>query len=88
MKLRVALPAALAALTALSAAPLAHAQRRNAAQRNDDGYVYKFTDDPLDALGNSAPGWVLEVRKPAARSLLIRPRASFVMEMFKSVEKL
>ena len=87
MKLRALVPATLAALTALCAAPLAHAQRKSAV-KNDDGYVYKFKDDPLGALGNAAPGWVLKVHTPAARSMLIRPRASFVMEMFKSVEKL
>lgn len=87
MKLRALVPATLAALTALSAAPLAQAQRKNAAQK-DPGYIYKFKDDPLDAPGARATGWVLKVRKHAARSLLIRPRVSFVMEMFRSVEKL
>lgn len=88
MKLRIAVPATLAALTALSAAPLAHAQQRKAARKDDPGYVYRFKDDPLDAPGAAATGWVLKVHPVAAHSLLIRPRASFVTEMFKSVEKL
>ncbi len=87
MKFRVVVPASLAALTALSATPRAHAQTRSA-QKVDRGYIYKFIDDPLAAEGAAATGWVLKLHTPAARSLLIRPRASFVMEMFKSVEKL
>ncbi len=87
MKLRVPVLASLAALVVLSAPSIAAAQVESTRQ-TDDGSIYKFKDDPLDAAGASATGWVLKVRPHIGRTTLIRPRCSFVMEMFKSVEKL
>jgi hypothetical protein len=53
----------------------------------DDAF-YEFSDD--DLLGDTISGHtaILRVRPPAAKVSLIRPRASFIAEMFKSVEAL
>lgn len=69
------------ALSMFALAAPSHAQRKA-----DDGYIYEFTDDDLigDTLGTT--GAQIKVRPPAARVTLIRPRASFVPEMLKSVE--
>jgi hypothetical protein len=56
------------------------------AQTKAEDIFYEFTDDDLigDTLGTT--GAQINVRPPAARVTLIRPRASFVPEMLKSVE--
>ena len=56
------------------------------AQTKVDEYSYHFDDELLvgDTLGGT-PVVILE-RKPAHRIMLLRPRASFVGEMLKSVE--
>ena len=50
------------------------------------GYKVEFDDSDLlgDQLG--VTGFVLRIRSTPARVLLIRPRASFVSELTKSVE--
>ena len=52
------------------------------------GYKVEFEDSDLlgDALANG--GFVLRIRSTPARVLLIRPRASFVPELTKSVENM
>lgn len=74
---------------------LGHAQtsERKAAEIQSvagDGSSYRveFDDDPLDALGHGENIARIRVRQPMLRVLLIRPRASFVTEMQKSVEAL
>ncbi|MEB2310998.1 MAG: hypothetical protein OZ928_04075 [Polyangiaceae bacterium] len=52
------------------------------------GSVYEYFTDQLGAAGNAATGWVLTIRKSAARSTLIRPRVSFVPELLKSADTL
>lgn len=52
----------------------------------NNGYGYEFDDDPLAAGGFGPHDSVIKVRPKAARVTLIRPRTSFVYEMFKSVE--
>ena len=84
MKLRSAV---LAAVCVVAVPSIASAQVEST-RFTDDGSIYKFRDDLLGAQGAAATGWVIRVRPPAARTTLIRPRCSFVMEMFKSVEKL
>lgn len=51
-------------------------------------YDYTFDDDPMvgDTLSSTPP--ILTLRTKLPRVMLIRPRASFVGEMFKSVEML
>lgn len=57
-------------------------------QDETDGYSVKFVDDLLQdsGLDNTAP--LIAVRPGASRTMLIRPRASFVSELRKSVENL
>ncbi len=55
----------------------------------DEGLYYKFIDpDALNATGNMANGGVIVVKNAIVRRTLIRPRASFVPEMVKSVEQI
>jgi hypothetical protein len=59
-----------------------------AQSKTDENLIYEFDDDDLmgDALGTTSA--LIRVRPDAARVTLIRPRASFVPEMLKSVELL
>jgi hypothetical protein len=59
-----------------------------AAPQNQDGYAYKFRDDPLQAAGLEPLGARILVSRGAARETLIRPRTAFVIELLKSVEHL
>ncbi|MBI4951736.1 MAG: hypothetical protein HY908_06855 [Myxococcales bacterium] len=54
----------------------------------DQSYGYDFADDPLTALvgGSNIP--LIRVRQLRVRRMLLRPRASFVPELLKSVERL
>lgn len=56
--------------------------------KDEGGYGYEFTDDPLNAGGFGPNDATIRVRPGAVRSTLIRPRTSFVPEMLKSVENL
>jgi len=79
--MRLAKPlAAVFAVTLLSFAGAASAQTKA------DEYSYHFDDDFMvgDTLGTT-PLVILE-RRPAHHIMLLRPRASFVAEMLKSVE--
>jgi hypothetical protein len=51
-------------------------------------YKVEFTDDPLNALNDGVLIPRIVVRPGAVRVMLLRPRASFVTEMLKSVEML
>ncbi len=53
-----------------------------------DGYGYEFNDDPLSAGGFGPNDATIRVRPGPVRTMLIRPRTSFVPEMLKSVENL
>lgn len=59
-----------------------------AADKSSKGYGYTFEDDPLTSGVAGTTGFVLKVRPKGARELLLRPRASFVPELLKSVESL
>lgn len=75
------------ALSALSLAAPSFAQSGKAApSKADESYIYTFTDDDLIGDTLSTTSALIKVRPPAARVTLIRPRASFVAEMLKSVE--
>ena len=52
------------------------------------GYAYTFDDDPLDATPESARGARITVRPIGKRTLLIRPRTHFIVELFKTAEDL
>ncbi len=53
----------------------------------EDQY-YRFKDDPLSAGGLDPNGETLKVRRKPPITTLIRPRASFVPELLKSVEQI
>ncbi|GMV14886.1 MAG: hypothetical protein HS104_36935 [Polyangiaceae bacterium] len=57
-------------------------------ERTSDGDRYVFRDDLLNSDVGFPAGARITVRPLAGRVLLIRPRTSFVREMFKSVEKM
>jgi hypothetical protein len=63
----------------------ARAQVRRSDYRNDGDY-HEFVDDPLHSKGAASGGWVLRIPPRKPRVMLLRPRASFVSEMLKSVE--
>ena len=69
---------------ALCCAPAVFAQPKP----SDDNYGYRFDDDYMvgDTLSTTPP--LITIRKRIPRVQLIRPRASFVTEMLKSVEAL
>jgi hypothetical protein len=56
--------------------------------KTEKGYGYAFEDDPLNSGVSGTTGFVLKVRPKGARTALLRPRASFVPELLKSVESL
>jgi hypothetical protein len=59
------------------------------AQRGSDEPIeYKFDDDDLLGEAFASDGDIIRLRLGPARTLLLRPRASFVSEMLQSVEHL
>jgi hypothetical protein len=50
--------------------------------------TYKFDDDLLDAEGLDSNAALIKVRPKPPITTLIRPRASFVPELLKSIEKI
>lgn len=80
----------LSAVLGLSLLVLAGARpalaQTNSSEPNDT--FYEFSDDDLLGDTISSHTAILRIRPPAAKVSLIRPRASFVAEMFKSVEAL
>ena len=74
------------ALSALAVASPSRAQTTTTTE--PDGYIYDFKDDYMVGDTISTMTSIIQVRKRAARVTLIRPRASFVAEMLKSVEVL
>ncbi len=59
-----------------------------ASPQDEDGYTVEFRPDFLDGAGLDGSGPLIVVRPPSARTLLIRPRTSFVTELLKTVENL
>lgn len=51
-------------------------------------YRVEFMDDPLNALNDGQIIPRIVVRPGTARTMLLRPRTSFVTEMLKSVESM
>lgn len=62
---------------------VAHAETQERCTRGDCSY--RFDDDNLGAAGFNAYGAWLKTHPPAKRVLLIRPRASFVPELLKTI---
>ena len=85
----------LAALSILLGSSVAFAQQPGGGKaavkegkKDDSGYGYEFSDDPLSAGGFGPNDATIRVRPGAVRTTLIRPRTSFVPEMLNSVENL
>jgi hypothetical protein len=57
-------------------------------QHTKDGDNYIFKDDLLNSDVSFPRGADIRVRPPTVKTMLIRPRVSFVAEMLKSVEKM
>ena len=79
--------ACLFATAVLCAPSLASAEVKST-QRTNDGNIYEFLDDLVDSDVIGPRGESIRVRVKPYRTTLIRPRTSFVYEMFKSVENL
>ena len=62
--------------------------KAGAGKKDDGGYGYEFSDDPLNAGGFGPNDATIRVRPGPVRTTLIRPRTTFVPEMLKSVENL
>jgi hypothetical protein len=85
---------ALAAVAALTISATASAQNEKPAQAapaaeeagDGRGYEYKFGDDDLLGGGIDGDAPIIRVVPGATRSLLIRPRTSFVPELLLSAD--
>jgi hypothetical protein len=84
---KLALVAVVAGSIVMMSVSVASAQA-SASKETNDGYGYEFDDDPLNAGGFGPNDATIKVRAKAARTMLIRPRKSFVPEMLKSVENI
>ena len=69
-------------------APLTATAQDHQITDTPDGYSVEFTDGNLLGQTLSLGGLLMPIRTPQPRVLLIRPRASFVPELAKSVEAL
>jgi hypothetical protein len=87
MKLKVMLALAVPALFSANVA-FGQGDEYQVAGQEDASYSVVFLDDLLKGDGIDSSAAQIKVRPPSTRSLLIRPRTSFVMEMFKSVENI
>ena len=99
MKKQISIALAAFSLLAFAAAPAlaedtakdakeAKAAPAPAKEAKSKDYGYTFEDDPLASNVQGTTGFVLKLRPPSARQLLLRPRVSFVPEMLKAVEGL
>jgi len=76
-------------VSTLSVSAFAQGRPKQASSDGHDGDVFYLMDaDDLQREFGSPYGDLLKHRPPPKRALLIRPRASFVQEMLKSVENL
>jgi len=71
------------ALTSLCVAPAFAATTRA-----DEGYSYEFEDDDLLGQAFGADGDLITLRVGPARTMLLRPRTSFVPELIRTLEEL
>ena len=86
MKWTIAAAMAATLVTSASSA-LCDTQGPADVTKSGDALVYDFRDtDALNASANGATGAMIRVKTTVLRRTLIRPRASFVQELVKSVE--
>lgn len=72
----------------LCAAPAKAGDGSIKTEDTERGYAYTFEDDPLDAAPQGDNGARISVRRGAKRTILIRPRTHFIVELFQSAEDL
>ncbi len=83
------LVAAAAVLLTVGTAAAAETQGPADISKEGEGMLYNFRDaDALTGGNNGANGGMITVKNAVMRRTLIRPRASFVTEMLKSVENI
>lgn len=73
---------------ACAIAPLSARAQEHAISDTADGYAVEFSDSDLLGQTLNLAGLLIPLRDKNPRVLLIRPRASFVRELSKSVEAL
>ena len=78
--------AMLPAIAASLAWPIDAVGQEHETRDTEDGYAVEFADSDLLGYSLGLEGYRIQVRDPFLRVLLIRPRASFVTELQKSVE--
>ncbi len=82
------LPKPLAAVLSLSVVALAGAAEAQSNADENSGYSYHFDDDLMVGDTFDSPPPLLKMGHRIHRIPLLRPRASFVADMLKSVETL
>lgn len=78
--------AALAGLLTCATWTLGASAQYETLESTDEGYEVLFEDGDVLGSSEAATGFVLKLRDPQPRVLLIRPRTSFVPEMIQSVQ--
>lgn len=73
---------------ACTLAPLSVKAQEHAVSDTPDGYAVEFSDSDLLGQSLDLTGLLIPIRDEHVRTLLIRPRASFVPELSKSIELL
>ena len=76
-----------AALLAL-ASPVRAQDTGYVEHKTSDGQAVTFDDDPMGAITHDPVGTQLSGFHPPKRCALLRPRATFVPELLKAVEKM
>ena len=59
-----------------------------ATTQGEEGYSYEFDDDDLLGDAFAADGDVIILRTGPARTMLLRPRTSFVAELIRTLEQI
>ena len=78
--------AALACLVSCASWSFSAQAQYESLETTQDGYEVHFEDGDVLSESDQAKGFILRLPPEPRRVLLIRPRASFVSEMLKTVE--
>ncbi|HEY6725047.1 MAG TPA: hypothetical protein VI197_13515 [Polyangiaceae bacterium] len=82
------LPLFAACLTCACTLTLSASAQEHSVSNTPDGYAVEFSDSDLLGQSLDLAGLLIPIRGVTMRVLLIRPRASFVPELSKSIEAL
>jgi len=77
---------AIVSMTTLASSQPRQPYRTTERTSSTSTYQVEFIDDPLSAMDSGAYVARVRVRPGRVRTLLLRPRTSFVQDMLKSVE--